>query len=62
VYETGMNDSVRKTLVGLNAICSLPVDVSFDNRVDALKAAVEKIRANSGNNKKDAGETAPVTS
>jgi SulP family sulfate permease len=40
VYETGMNDSVRGTLAALNATHCLPVDTGYENRVDALRAAV----------------------
>ena len=47
VYETGMNAEVRKTLDGLNAIHCLPVDTSFEHRIDALKAAVAKIQKQS---------------
>lgn len=40
VYETGMNETVRKTLTGLNSIRQLPVDVSYETRLEALRAAV----------------------
>lgn len=45
VYETGMNDAVRKTLTGLNSLKNLPVDVSYETRLEALHAAVERIRS-----------------
>ena len=45
VYETGMNDVVRKTLTGLNSIHHLSVDVSYPNRIDALRAAVELLQS-----------------
>lgn len=43
VYETGMTDSVRETLGNLNSIHGLPVDTSFEHRIDALRAAVNRI-------------------
>jgi SulP family sulfate permease len=43
VYETGMNDSVRQTLVAMNSIRNLPVDVSYETRLEALRAAVDLI-------------------
>lgn len=43
VYETGMNDNVRQTLTAMNSIRSLPVDVSYATRLEALRAAVELI-------------------
>jgi sulfate permease, SulP family len=45
VYETGMNDDVRKTLSGLDATHCLPVDTSFEARIDALRAAVVQIES-----------------
>ncbi|GMR17028.1 MAG: SulP family inorganic anion transporter [Gammaproteobacteria bacterium] len=43
VYETGMSESVRDTLTSLDATRDLPVDTRFDNRIDALRAAVNRI-------------------
>jgi len=44
VYETGMNEGVRKTLVGLNSLELLPVDVTYNTRLEALRAAVDLIQ------------------
>jgi SulP family sulfate permease len=46
IYETGMSDTVRQTLVSLNATHKLPVDASYANRIDALRAAVDRVLAN----------------
>jgi SulP family sulfate permease len=43
VYETGMNDEVRKTLAGLDATHCMPVDTRYPTRIEALRAAVEQI-------------------
>jgi sulfate permease, SulP family len=43
VYETGMNTDVRNTLSALDATHCLPVDTSFEERIDALRAAVVQI-------------------
>jgi len=43
VYETGMNADVRKTLTAMNSIRSLPVDVTYETRLEALRAAVDLI-------------------
>jgi SulP family sulfate permease len=40
VYVTGMRDEVRKNLRGLNADHCLPDDTYYENRLDALRAAV----------------------
>jgi len=45
VYETGMNADVRKTLVSLNSLRQLPADVTYETRVEALRAAVEIIES-----------------
>jgi SulP family sulfate permease len=45
VYETGMNANVRKTLVSLNSLRQLPVDVTYETRTEALRAAVHLIEA-----------------
>ena len=42
VYITGMTQEVRSVLAGLDADHCLPADTHFDNRMDALKAAVDK--------------------
>jgi SulP family sulfate permease len=46
IYETGMKGSVRQTLENLNATHKLPVDASYATRVDALRAAVDRVLAN----------------
>jgi SulP family sulfate permease len=43
VYVTGMDESVRDTLAALNATHCLPVDTSYSNRLDALRAAVQRV-------------------
>ena len=43
VYETGMNEEVRQTFTAMNSIRSLPVDVSYETRLEALRAAVDLI-------------------
>lgn len=43
VYETGMNESVRSTLNGLDATHCLPVHTRYEQRIDALRAAVSKV-------------------
>ncbi len=60
VYETGMNDSVRKTLTAMNSIRSLPVDVTYETRLEALRAAVDKISLKRGGSPVDPGEPAPA--
>jgi SulP family sulfate permease len=45
VYETGMNDGVRRTLVNLNSLRQLPVDVTYTTRVEALRKAVDLIES-----------------
>jgi SulP family sulfate permease len=52
VYETGMNAEVRKTLVSLNSLRHLPVDVKYRIRLDALRAAVDLILSERDNNSK----------
>jgi SulP family sulfate permease len=59
VYETGMNDSVRKTLTALNSIRNLPVDATYETRVEALRAAVERIMSNRNGTRAGPGEPAP---
>ena len=62
VYETGMNDTVRETLAGLNATQCLPVDTRYETRIEALRAAVEHIVGKDGSKtdsseKKDSSES-----
>ena len=62
VYETGMNDTVRETLAGLNATQCLPVDTRYATRIEALRAAVEHIVEKDGpktdsSEKKDSSES-----
>jgi SulP family sulfate permease len=45
VFETSMNEDVRKTLISLNSLRKLPVDVTYSTRVEALRAAVELVEA-----------------
>jgi len=44
VFCSGMNDNVRSVLTGLNADHCLPKDTYFENRVDAIRAAVRYVR------------------
>ncbi len=60
VYETGMNESVRKTLVALNSIRHLPVDVSYETRLEALRAALDLILSKRSNGKSHASEPEPA--
>jgi len=46
IYETGMSGTVRQTLESLNATHKLPVDASYVNRIDALRAAVDRVLQN----------------
>jgi SulP family sulfate permease len=57
VFETGLNDSVRETLAALNATHCLPVDTSYETRIDALRAAVQYIKSE----KQNGGSTAQTT-
>lgn len=43
VFISGMNQEVKDTLTSLEADCCLPVDIYFDNRLQALQAAKEYI-------------------
>ena len=45
VYVTGMQDSVREVLVGLDADHCLPGDTYFETRIEALKAAVAQVKS-----------------
>jgi SulP family sulfate permease len=54
VYETGMNDAVRKTLTAMNSIRNLPVDVTYETRLEALRAAVDLINSKRSRNYVDA--------
>jgi SulP family sulfate permease len=61
VYETGMNKSVRKTLTALNSIRNLPVDVTYETRVMALRAAVDLIQSKRDGSDTSTGEPAPLS-
>jgi hypothetical protein len=41
-----MSGTVRQTLESLNATHKLPVDASYVNRIDALRAAVDRVLQN----------------
>ena len=43
VYVTGLKDEVKEVLAGLNADHCLPTDTRYEQRVDALRAAVAAI-------------------
>ena len=60
VYETGMNDAVRKTLTAMNSIRHLPVDVTYETRLEALRAAVDKISSRRGEGQADPSESSPA--
>jgi SulP family sulfate permease len=60
VYESGMNDSVRKTLTALNSIRNLPVDATFETRVEALRAAVDRIILKRNGNHAEPGDPQPA--
>ena len=45
VYETGMSDSVRQILIGLNEEDNFHVITSYDTRLEALRAAVDQYLA-----------------
>jgi SulP family sulfate permease len=45
VFETSMNEGVRNTLINLNSLQKLPVDVTYSTRVEALRAAVALVEA-----------------
>ena len=60
VYETGMNDAVRKTLTAMNSIRSLPVDVTYETRLEALRAAVSMISSKRGGGHADPSDPAPA--
>ena len=45
VYETGMSDSVRQILIGLNEEDNFHVIPSYDTRLEALRAAVDQYLA-----------------
>ncbi len=49
VYVTGMDDNVAATLAALDATHCLPVDTSYENRIDALRAAVAQVERQRGN-------------
>ena len=45
MYETGMSDSVRRILIGLNEEDNFHVITSYDTRLEALRAAVNQYLA-----------------
>ncbi|MEO0580258.1 MAG: SulP family inorganic anion transporter, partial [Pseudomonadota bacterium] len=45
VYVTGMNDTVSNILDGLDAVHCLPENTRFQDRIDAIRAAVEEVTA-----------------
>ncbi|MEO0398385.1 MAG: SulP family inorganic anion transporter [Pseudomonadota bacterium] len=45
VYVTGMNADVQRLLAGLNADHCLPADARYEARIDALRAALEEVKA-----------------
>ena len=53
VFVTGMNSEVNRILSGLNADHCLPADGRYDDRIDALRAAVEGLE-NGADVKQDA--------
>jgi len=61
VYESGMNEPVRKTLVALNSIRNLPVEASFETRIEALRAATKFILSTRGEGYSDSAESVPIT-
>ena len=61
VYETGMNEKVRQTLISLNSLKQLPVDVSYETRVDALRTAVDLILSKRGSGSSGRHQPEPST-
>ena len=60
VYITGMSDTVKKVLAGLNADHCLPADTHYQDRIDALRAATDMIEAEDKNKENGAGVASPV--
>ncbi|MEL7129261.1 MAG: SulP family inorganic anion transporter [Pseudomonadota bacterium] len=53
VFVTGMNQRVKDMLSGLNADHCLPGDTAYDDRISALKAAVDSVRSAGGTSGRD---------
>ncbi len=49
VYMAGLDDEVAATLAALDATHCLPVDTSYEHRIDALRAAVEEVKRQRAN-------------
>ena len=60
VYETGMNEKVRQTLVSQNSLKQLPVDIRYATRVEALRAAVDLILSKRGSDNSNSQEPEPT--
>ena len=61
IYETGMNEKVRQTLTNLNSLKQLPVDVRYQTRLEALRAAVDLILSKRGSGSSDQRQPEPST-
>ncbi len=64
VYVTGLRQEVSDVLAGLEADCCLPADVRFNRRIDAIRAAVQRMEeARDGGGEETAGQPvqAPAT-
>ncbi|MEO0576960.1 MAG: SulP family inorganic anion transporter [Pseudomonadota bacterium] len=48
VFVTGMRDSVRKVLTAMGADHCLPTDTNYEERTDAIRAAVELVTGGGG--------------
>ncbi len=59
VYVTGLDGEVAETLAALDATHCLPVDTSYEKRIDALRAAVELIKTQRKNGKSEGGDAVP---
>ncbi|MEM8982778.1 MAG: SulP family inorganic anion transporter [Pseudomonadota bacterium] len=57
VYVTGMRDDIRKVLAGLDATHCLPENTTYEQRIDAIRAAVEEVTGGKGG---DDGTTKPA--
>ncbi|WDI31465.1 SulP family inorganic anion transporter [Hyphococcus flavus] len=58
VYVTGMSPKVEQVLAGLNADHCLPADTKYENRIDALRIAVEEVKK--GDKGNASSEATPV--
>lgn len=61
IYATGMNDEIRGVLRGLDADCCLPLENHYEQRIDALRAALSVIEKGD-DQLTDKGEVVPSTS